>query len=234
MAPKTEHQFSVTLADLEQDDQHLKLSIPAGWLAGALSGTEARSCGADGMLDVVVSKSGRDVLVRGQLRARVEMDCSRSLEPFELPIETDVFLMLAPAAAEASPRRRPARAGSKPGSAEPQAGGAKLTGSGKSAGSAKAVDAAKAAKSKKPKHESDEEEALSDEDAARDVYSGDEVILDGFIREFILLELPLFPLRSEDTPHIAPPSQEPAAGDRPLDPRLAPLAALRDRLRNKE
>lgn len=222
MATKPQHQFTVALADLEQDEQHLDTVIPAAWLAGVLEGTEARSCGADGALDVVVSKNGRDVLVRGQLRARVEMDCSRSLEPFELPIETDVFLMLAPASAEPSARRRPPRATKNGAVGEEHSSGRKP------------AEAAKTAKSKKAKHESDEEEELSDEDAARDVYSGDEVVLDSFIREFILLELPLFPLRSEDTPHIAPPSLEPAAGDRPLDPRLAPLAALRDRLRKKE
>ncbi len=65
-------------------------------------------------------------------------------------------------------------------------------------------------------------------------------MLDGFVREFLLLELPMTVRRSDlpstDDPAIAPPSAEPGGAEpRPIDPRLAPLAAIASRLRqNKE
>ncbi|MEZ4376523.1 MAG: DUF177 domain-containing protein [Polyangiaceae bacterium] len=216
MANQPKPQFSVALADLENDDRELEVPIPSTWLAGALEGTEARARGVDGELDVTVSKQGREVMVRGHLKAPVEMDCARSLEPFDLDIETDVFLLLAPASAGG--KHKPAKTTKKASAATQPS----------------AAPQREARKTKKHRTEDDEDELLSEEDAARDVYSGEEIVLDSFIREFILLELPLFPLRSEDTPPIASPSLEPQTADRPLDPRLAPLAALRDRLRDKE
>lgn len=75
------------------------------------------------------------------------------------------------------------------------------------------------------------DEQLSAEQAARDEYEGDTVILDAFVREHLLLELPLFPVRS-DLPLEPPPATD-APPDEPgdaVDPRLAPLAALASQL----
>jgi len=78
---------------------------------------------------------------------------------------------------------------------------------------------------------------LTDEDAARDTYSGESIVLDGFVREHLLLELPMRPLRSDlhsdsDAAMAPPPAQ---AAESQVDPRLAPLAAIAQRLRqNKE
>jgi uncharacterized protein len=65
-----------------------------------------------------------------------------------------------------------------------------------------------------------------------DTYTGDEVVLDGFVREAILLELPIFPLCSEACPGIgALPSEtaEPATEESQIDPRLAPLLELKNK-----
>src|SRR5690606_12670879 len=72
---------------------------------------------------------------------------------------------------------------------------------------------------------------LSEDDAARDTYTGDQIVLDDFLREFILLELPMLPLREDlrEVPFEANPPL-PAAGlsaqngtvsdeEKPLDPR---------------
>jgi uncharacterized metal-binding protein YceD (DUF177 family) len=58
------------------------------------------------------------------------------------------------------------------------------------------------------------------------------VVLDEFIREHLLLELPLFPVRSDlpsEEARVTASLPDPAGTDEPvkLDPRLAPLAALR-------
>ncbi len=80
----------------------------------------------------------------------------------------------------------------------------------------------------------DAHESLSGEDAAGDTYDGERVVLDPFVREFILLELPMFPLHSEDSRAIRPTVAASETTEKPIDPRLAPLAALKSRLENKE
>lgn len=68
-------------------------------------------------------------------------------------------------------------------------------------------------------------------DSDLDVYDGDHVALDDFVREAILLEVPPFPLCSATCPGIAaaPQAPVPTAGD--IDPRLQPLLALSARLK---
>jgi uncharacterized protein len=67
---------------------------------------------------------------------------------------------------------------------------------------------------------------FSGAEADMDVYDGEEVALDPFVREALLLEVPPFPLCSQDCRGIAPPPLE----ERPkveIDPRLAPLLKLK-------
>lgn len=76
------------------------------------------------------------------------------------------------------------------------------------------------------------DEQLSAELAARDEYEGDNVELDAFVREHLLLELPLFPVKS-DLPFEPAPATDPRpdeAEEETVDPRLAPLAALAKQL----
>jgi uncharacterized protein len=74
------------------------------------------------------------------------------------------------------------------------------------------------------------DEQLSAELAARDEYEGDNVELDAFVREHLLLELPLFPVKSdlpfEPAAATDPRPDEAEAEEETVDPRLAPLAAL--------
>lgn len=63
-------------------------------------------------------------------------------------------------------------------------------------------------------------------EADMDVYNGEEVVLDPFLREALLLEIPPFPLCSEDCRGIAPPPAEESQGVG-IDPRLAPLLKLK-------
>ena len=89
---------------------------------------------------------------------------------------------------------------------------------------------APAGKGAKPKHhhKPDDEYELTAEEADVDSYDGETVVLDSFVREAILLEVPNFPLCSEGCPGIRPAAEPaPAEAEPPLDPRLSPLAALR-------
>ena len=113
-------------------------------------------------------------------------------------LRAEVFLLLAPAAAPAGPKRpKQDRAKKKP---------------------AGPADASGKKPGKKPK---EEDPALEDDSAARDTYDGDKIVLDPFVREFLLLELPMVPLRedlrSEGPPAIERPP-EPALGE-PIDAR---------------
>jgi uncharacterized metal-binding protein YceD (DUF177 family) len=202
-------QFVVPLADLERGPRQVSWTIPEAWLRQALTDTEAEPRG-DGELSVEFTKNGRDVMVRGNAAAALTMPCARTLEPVSVDIRPEIFLMLSPAAPiiPVVRRERARRAKARP--------------AGDPAGQKQGRGAL-------------EDLTLSDKDAAADTYTGDQVVLDEFIREFILLDLPMSPVR-EDLPSpsrlaIASPSAEQGAA--PIDPRLRPLAAIASRLKKE-
>ena len=183
-------------------------SLEQSWLASALADTEASPRGS-GSVEVSLSKDGRQVIVKGRIKAPLTMPCARTLDPVDVDVDTELLLMLSPAPAPAPPVKasKKKRKGSK---IEQERG----------------KDSGRLAK----------ERALSDRDAAQDFYSGDEIVLDDFVREFVVLELPMFPLRSDlrevDNPAIpGPPEQASAGTGNRIDPRLAPLAKIAGRLK---
>jgi uncharacterized protein len=138
------------------------------------------------------------------------MPCARTLEPITIELDAQVFLLLTPRAPAPAPKRERAERPER--SAHPARGGERKRSASKDKEAAEAE--------------------LSDEDAARDHYEGETVVLDEFIREHLLLELPLFPVRSDlpsEEAGVTRSLPDPARADEPeeLDPRLAPLAALR-------
>lgn len=192
--------FVVPVKDLERGERELVREIPLDWLEQALSGTDASVKEAPGRLEATLGKNGREVFVRGRVRAQLTMPCARTLDPVDVPIDAELMLLLSPPRqADNTGKRRKRRAKG-------------------------AEDA----------------EALSKEDAARDSYDGERVVLDGFVRELILLELPMVVRRAdlhpEAEPAIPQPPNAPGPGDptKKVDPRLAPLAEIASRLRNKE
>jgi uncharacterized metal-binding protein YceD (DUF177 family) len=216
--------FALPVADLERGPRSVSWVIPEAWLRGVLADTEAVPNG-DGTLDAELSKNGREVMVRGKAKVHVTMPCVVTLDPLPIELEPEVFLLLEPRAPVADPTR----------------GARSRTRSSKSSrGAAPAAPAsatAPRARSKPVTPGWSDDPELSPSDAAKDVYDGEKVVLDDFIREFILLELPAYPRRSDlpsgETPAIAPPSEaEPASG--PIDPRLMPLAAIASRLRDQK
>ena len=96
-----------------------------------------------------------------------------------------------------------------------------------------ASEAAKSA-AKRPGSRDDETDLDADE-ADNDTYEGEEVVLDRFIREAILLESPIFPLCSEACEGIRPASDSaPDSEGAVTDPRLLPLLELAKRRKMKE
>ncbi len=209
--------FVVPVADLERGPRTVTFTLDEAWLRQALEGTDATPRGP-GSATVELSKNGKEVMVRGRAEAKLSMACVVTLDPLDIDVSPEIFLMLSPGQSEHA-----ARAAKKPRRAEQPAPG----------GEARA-----GARKKNPREDDEEGEELDSSTAARDTYDGSQIELDPFFREFLMLELPMFPRRSDlpspEEPAIgAPPSasdgQEPA-----IDPRLQPLAALRSRLREKE
>jgi uncharacterized metal-binding protein YceD (DUF177 family) len=209
----------VPLADLDYGEREIDEEIPRAWLNKTLEGTEATPRDKPGRVTVTLSKSGREVMVRGQARAYVTMPCARTLDPVDFDLTADVFLLLGP------PTGAPARP-------SPKAYSAKKA--------AKKAPTAKPSAQERRKRE--EETILAEEEAARDTYDVDRVTLDRFLREFLVLELPMVPLRedlrSEASPAIERPLDPAPEGrqaqETAIDPRLAPLAAIASRLRAKK
>ena len=89
----------------------------------------------------------------------------------------------------------------------------------------------------------DEAEAddADDDDLSREEFSGHAIVLDELIREYLVLEVPMQPLCSPACKgiavpqHVRPPEDVFGSSDGRVDPRLAPLLRLRDKIPpNKE
>lgn len=216
--------FVVPVRDLEDSSKTIDGPLTDEWLKVNLADADVSPAGTgDGRVQVVLTKAGRDVLVRGRLAATVDVPCSRTLDPARYSVEAEVFLMLSPARTEAPSEHKGAEHKSSSRNTSERRSSEKK-GREKSAGQGR---------SKRASVAEEKEAFLSEEDAAGDHYHGDEVVLDDFFREFILLEIPMVPLREDlrDVPFEGNPSPP---GERPLDPRLSPLAELKARLEKKE
>ena len=153
---------------------------------------------AAGAVVARLSRTDERVIVRGAVRASLSAPCARCLAPVPLPIDAELTLLLAPEKPAPHEGRGGARGADR-----------------KDRGRAPA------------KHSDDEYEFTADE-ADVDSYDGETVVLDGFLREAILLELPNFPLCSDACPGIRPPAA--SAEVSKVDVRLRPLELLRQKL----
>ena len=208
--------FVVLVADLERGPRTVTFTLDEAWLRQALEGTDATPR-APGSVTVELSKNGKDVMVRGRAQAPLSMPCVVTLDPLDIDVSPEIFLMLAP-----GPTDHSTRAGKKARRAEPAAGSETRT----------------PARKKNPREDEEEGEELDSSTAARDTYDGSQIELDPFFREFLMLELPMFPRRSDlpspEEPAIGAPPSVPDGQEPAIDPRLQPLAALRSRLREKD
>ena len=76
---------------------------------------------------------------------------------------------------------------------------------------------------------------LTEDDLQREEFTGQDIVLDAWVREHLVLEVPMQPLCSSDCKGIDIPEKlRPEAGvfpsDGGIDPRLAPLSRLRDKV----
>ncbi|MEO0326246.1 MAG: DUF177 domain-containing protein [Myxococcota bacterium] len=81
-----------------------------------------------------------------------------------------------------------------------------------------------------------EELELTPEDLDRETFSGDDVVLDAIVREQLLLDLPMRLVHEDGAcdPDVAGYLESEAAKAARVDPRLAPLLALKQQLGKDE
>jgi uncharacterized metal-binding protein YceD (DUF177 family) len=197
----------VSVADLEEGPKEVSFALPEPWLRDVLEPAGASPRG-DGSVTLELTKQGRDVMVRGHAEFSATLPCVVTLDPVSFDLRPEIFLMLKPGKAPA--------VGKKP------------------------VQPVVPKRKRRSGGGREEESELPADEEARDTFVGDEVVLDDFVREFLLLELPLYPRRpdlpSPEESIVSRPLAGPT-GEKPIDPRLEPLAKLAERLRgaaNKE
>ena len=176
--------LSASAHDIDTAGLSVEADLPPAWLKEELAEADLRS-EAPGHVSVRLSRSGKDIVVRGRIRAELTIPCARCLNPAPVHVDAELSLLLKPASGEAK-------------------------------------------KANGPAHKDVEYEFAADE-AEVDTYDGETVVLDPFLREAILLEVPNFPLCSEACPGIRP-APAAAVSEPAVDPRLAPLEALRAKL----
>lgn len=211
--------------DLDSAGIPVDRELPPAWLAEHLSDVEA-TAERPGHVTGRLSLSGTDhVVVRCDARAEVTVPCARCLGPAPVDLRAELSLLLRPGkvlpeparvlkAAETRPdggdvaKKRPAGPGTAAveaartlraakGAAGRRALGAGVLARKGAKGAAGADSEARGARGGKlPEYE------FSAEEADHDLYDGETVVLDGFVREALLLEVPNFPLCSEDCPGI--------------------------------
>lgn len=208
--------FVIPIHDLDAGGRSVQFAIEPAWLRSALDGCETQPEGTKGLLDVFLSKSGTDVLVRGTIDVELQVPCARCLEPARLHPRIELSLLLEPAPEpEVTTRVRKAKGLAVyervPAVEKPKPG-------------------------KKAQAKKEEEDEFETEDADRDTYEGEEVVLDRFVREAVLLESPIFPLCSETCEGIRAPqaSEPPEPEPERIDPRLRRLSELAKKQGTKE
>jgi uncharacterized protein len=82
--------FVIPVHDLDAAGRPVCLPIRVSWMRGAFEETDVNPADADGRLELRVSKSGADVIVRGTVDAAVLVACSRCLEPARVAVHEDI------------------------------------------------------------------------------------------------------------------------------------------------
>ncbi len=92
----TPPEFSFPAGNLDAGGKRFHLPIRTAWLRGVLEGTAVEAADHDGELDLRLSKSGTDVVLRGTLSADLIVPCSRCLAPAVVPVREELSLLAVP------------------------------------------------------------------------------------------------------------------------------------------
>lgn len=98
------HEFAIPVRDLDAAGRPYRFPLRSAWLRGALENTEVATTERDGLVDVRLSKSGHDVVIRGKIEAELVLPCARCLEPARFSVREDLSAL----ATEEARSKRPA------------------------------------------------------------------------------------------------------------------------------
>jgi uncharacterized protein len=260
----TPHELTIPVSTLDAGGKAFHFPLRSAWLRTVLedSGVGVGEDPAEeaGTLELRASRSGNDIVLHGRLLATLFTECARCTQPAIVHVDQPVTTLAVPASSVArpsppkpKPKAEPIAApsaSSKP-AAKPDArndrarltagahgpGGAALREKAAKEGQIVAEKAGRNGRARSDDNDLAEYE-FSAEEADTLTYEGDTVVLDDFVRDELLLEIPMIPLCSEECAGIQPgpssrapdPSDLEAGGGedaRGVDPRLAPLLKLK-------
>ena len=91
--------LQINIARLKETGLDLDLNLGEDWFGRWLEEDPDLEFAGPGSLAVHIhlERHGHDILVRGYLEGSLQLNCSRCLTPFSLPVETGFDLLLAPA-----------------------------------------------------------------------------------------------------------------------------------------
>ncbi len=90
------HDFAIPVRDLDAGGKDFRFPVRAAWLRSVLEGTDVSSPTTDGDLELRLSKSGTDVVVRGRLHAELTVPCARCLAPSHVVVHEDLSALAVP------------------------------------------------------------------------------------------------------------------------------------------
>jgi uncharacterized protein len=83
-------EFSIPIHDLDAGGRDYRFPVRPAWVLGALEGTNVTPGDEDGQVELRLSKSATDVVVRGRLHAALRVPCARCLEPAKVPVDVEL------------------------------------------------------------------------------------------------------------------------------------------------
>jgi uncharacterized protein len=196
-------EFALQVVDIDEHGKDYSFELKQPWVEASLADANLHvdPDAGPGHLEVHAQKNGTEYLVTGHVRANLTTECVRCLGVAHVPVDTRFATLFV----------RSANAGHHG------------PGHGGHAGKAGHAD---------EEIEVDED----DDELSREEFSGHEIVLDALIREYLVLETPMQPLCSEECTgiavpkHVRPPEDVFGSSESKVDPRLAPLLRLRDKV----
>jgi uncharacterized protein len=91
-----DHEFSVPVRDLDAAGKPLRFRVRPAWIRGAFEATDVVPADTDGVLEVRLSKSGTDVVVRGTVQAALTVPCARCLQPASVTVKETISALAVP------------------------------------------------------------------------------------------------------------------------------------------
>lgn len=100
--------FVINVREIEEGVSEHVFDLPVEWLAGEVEGCAGLAAGeSKGSVELVATRRGREVLIKGRAATTFIVTCVRCLEDYEQPVSSEIEVLLVPgqemAAAGASP-----------------------------------------------------------------------------------------------------------------------------------